>query len=55
MADSIVIGGGNARKLRKLPEGARRGSNRFAFHGGIRLWQKSPITARVREHTLVIA
>jgi polyphosphate glucokinase len=55
VADYIVIGGGNAKKLRKLPKGARRGSNRFAFPGGIRLWKKSPIAPRLREHTLVIA
>ena len=55
VADYIVIGGGNAKKLRKLPEGARRGSNRFAFHGGVRLWQKAPIAAEMRKHTLVIA
>jgi polyphosphate glucokinase len=55
VADYIVLGGGNAKKLRKLPKGARRGSNRYAFHGGVRLWRKAPITAKVRKHTLVIA
>jgi predicted NBD/HSP70 family sugar kinase len=55
VADYIVLGGGNVKKLRKLPEGTRRGSNRYAFHGGIRLWHKTPITAEVRQHTLVIA
>ena len=54
-ADCIVIGGGNAKKVRRLPKDTRRGSNRYAFHGGIRLWQKAPINAEVREHTLVIA
>lgn len=39
-ADYIVIGGGNAKKVRRLPKETRRGSNRYAFHGGIRLWQK---------------
>ena len=55
MADYTVLGGGNAKKLKRLPKGTRRGSNRFAFRGGVRLWQKAPITAEVREHTLVIA
>ena len=55
VADYIVIGGGNAKKLKRLPKDTRRGSNRYAFHGGVRLWQKRPITAEVREHTLVIA
>jgi hypothetical protein len=55
VADYTVLGGGNAKKLRKLPKGTRRGSNQFAFRGGVRLWQRTPITAEVREHTLVIA
>jgi polyphosphate glucokinase len=55
VADYIVIGGGNAKKLEKLPKGTRRGSNHFAFRGGLRLWRKAPIAAKVRKHTLVIA
>ena len=54
-ADYVVLGGGNAGKLKRLPKDTRRGSNRYAFHGGVRLWRKTPITAEVREHTLVIA
>ena len=54
-ADYVVLGGGNAKKVKRLPKDTRRGSNRYAFHGGVRLWRKSPITAEVREHTLVIA
>jgi polyphosphate glucokinase len=37
-ADYVVIGGGNARKLERLPKNARLGSNDFAFLGGFRLW-----------------
>ncbi|MBV8877328.1 MAG: ROK family protein [Gammaproteobacteria bacterium] len=37
-ADYIVLGGGNARRLKKLPPGARLGSNLHAFAGGLRLW-----------------
>ena len=55
VADYIVLGGGNAKKLKRLPKDTRRGSNRYAFQGGIRLWQKTPIAPEVREHTLVIA
>ena len=36
--DYIVLGGGNARRLRKLPRGACLGSNDHAFGGGLRLW-----------------
>jgi polyphosphate glucokinase len=37
-ADDVVIGGGNAKKLKTLPKGVRRGSNANAFLGGYRLW-----------------
>ena len=36
--DDVVIGGGNARKLKELPEGCRLGDNAAAFRGGFRLW-----------------
>jgi polyphosphate glucokinase len=37
-ADYIVLGGGNAKRLGKLPAGVRLGSNEHAFTGGLRLW-----------------
>jgi polyphosphate glucokinase len=37
-ADYVVIGGGNASKLKRLPKNARLGSNDFAFLGGFRVW-----------------
>ena len=37
--DYVLLGGGNARKLKKLPPGARLGNNRDAYTGGLRLWQ----------------
>ncbi len=39
-ADSVVLGGGNAKKLKELPPGARLGDNANAFIGGFRLWKK---------------
>ena len=36
--DYIVLGGGNARRLKKLPAGVRLGGNLHAFSGGLRLW-----------------
>jgi len=39
-ADYVVLGGGNAARLRKLPPGARRGDNRNAFVGGVRIWRR---------------
>lgn len=37
--DEVVIGGGNARRLTRLPKNARRIENSNAFIGGVRLWQ----------------
>jgi len=38
VADYVVVGGGNAKKLDELPPGARLGNNANAFSGGFRLW-----------------
>jgi polyphosphate glucokinase len=38
--DDIVLGGGNAKKLRELPERCRMGENANAFVGGFRLWKE---------------
>jgi polyphosphate glucokinase len=38
VADYVVLGGGNARHLKELPEGVRLGQNDNAFIGGYRLW-----------------
>jgi polyphosphate glucokinase len=37
--DEIVLGGGNAKQLKKLPPGCRLGDNANAFLGGFRMWQ----------------
>lgn len=39
IADYVVLGGGNAKKLTQLPDGCRLGHNENAFIGGFRLWQ----------------
>jgi len=39
--DDVVIGGGNAKKLKGLPKGCRAGNNANAFIGGFRLWEDS--------------
>jgi polyphosphate glucokinase len=46
VADSVVLGGGNAKKLKRLPTGARLGLNTNAFLGGFRLWDP-----HARDHT----
>ena len=40
LLDEVVLGGGNAKKLEKLPEGCRLGDNANALLGGFRLWDK---------------
>jgi polyphosphate glucokinase len=44
--DDVVVGGGNVKKLKDLPEGCRWGSNADAFIGGFRLW--APARAQKR-------
>jgi polyphosphate glucokinase len=39
--EEIVLGGGNAKQLSKLPKGCRAGNNQHAFLGGFRLWAQS--------------
>src|SRR5271165_1011578 len=38
-ADYVVLGGGNCKKLKELPPGAKLGNNENAFIGGFRMWQ----------------
>lgn len=38
VADEVVLGGGQTKKLKDLPEGCRLGENAHAFEGGFRLW-----------------
>ena len=40
--DDVVLGGGNARKLKEFPPTCRAGDNANAFLGGFRLWNGSP-------------
>ncbi len=39
-AEYVVLGGGNAKLLKKLPPGCRLGNNASAFTGGFRLWDE---------------
>jgi polyphosphate glucokinase len=54
-ADYVVIGGGNARKLRQMPKNARLGNNDFAFIGGFRVWRSAPRAAARRGRNPLIA
>ena len=48
IADYIVLGGGNAKILEKLPDGVELGHNRNAYPGGVRLWETDPETKQPR-------
>ena len=39
-ADYIVLGGGNAKRLKRLPKDVRLGDNHNAIIGGLRLWKR---------------
>jgi polyphosphate glucokinase len=49
-ADYVVLGGGNAAKLKRLPENARLGNNDFAFLGGFRAWRPLSAKPKVQNH-----
>ena len=40
-AEYVVIGGGNAKKLDRVPKGVELGDNANAFVGGFRMWEKT--------------
>jgi hypothetical protein len=44
IADYVVLGGGNAKLVNKMPRAVEIGHNRNAFTGGQRLWQQDPRT-----------
>ena len=44
--DEVVLGGGNAKKVKELPPKCRRGNNANAFLGGFRLWEDKKGKAR---------
>jgi polyphosphate glucokinase len=46
IADYVMLGGGNAKLLSKLPAGTELGHNRNAYLGGVRMWETNPRTKR---------
>jgi len=46
--DDVVLGGGNAKLLKKLPSGIRLGANENAFAGGYRLWKTERVVRQLR-------
>jgi polyphosphate glucokinase len=50
--DDVVLGGGNVKFLKKLPEGCRGGDNVNAFLGGFRLWEADHLPRAIPKKTL---
>ena len=48
VADTVVLGGGNVKRMKQLPHGVKRGDNRNAFLGGVRLWEIDHKTGQPR-------
>jgi polyphosphate glucokinase len=48
--EDVVLGGGNARILKKLPPLCRLGDNANAFKGGFRMWEDPPKRKIARSH-----
>jgi polyphosphate glucokinase len=48
VADTVVLGGGNVKKMSRLPRGVKKGDNRNAFLGGCRLWETDRKTGEPR-------
>jgi polyphosphate glucokinase len=46
--EEVVLGGGNVKKLKKLPPGTRLGNNESAFRGGSELWNQDVDHRRFR-------
>jgi polyphosphate glucokinase len=56
-ADYVILGGGNAKRLKSLPPTCRLGDNRNAFIGGLRMWQHASdplqlVTERTRRRAV---
>ena len=56
--DEVVLGGGNVKKLSRLPPRCRAGNNRNAFVGGFRLWhdqggEKHAKHMKPRSHSII--
>jgi len=52
--DYVVLGGGNARRLKQMPKGAQPGDNANAFTGGLRMWiGRDPLVVGTTRHERV--
>ncbi|HET9407970.1 MAG TPA: ROK family protein [Candidatus Sulfotelmatobacter sp.] len=51
-ADYVVLGGGNARRMKELPPNVRLGQNSNAYVGGCRLWQDASEVSRAHTDSM---
>jgi len=51
LVDYVVLGGGNAKKLSKVPDQCRRGGNHNAYFGGLRMWEDGKTIASAPART----
>ena len=49
LLDDVVIGGGNAKRLKQMPLGCRLGGNAKAFVGGFQMWEPWASRNRTRQ------
>jgi polyphosphate glucokinase len=49
--DDVVLGGGNAKKLKELPPLCRLGDNANAFKGGFRMWENLHSSKKANSRT----
>jgi polyphosphate glucokinase len=49
--DDVVLGGGNAKKLKELPPSCRLGDNANAFKGGFRMWEDHRSSKKANSRT----
>ena len=52
IADYVILGGGNAKFLSKLPSGVELGHNRNAYLGGCRMWETDPRARQPKWHVI---
>ncbi len=51
LADYVVLGGGNSKKVKQPPPGARLGHNLTAFRGGFRLWHLEDVPTLLKDES----
>lgn len=53
LVDYVVLGGGNAKLLEKIPRGCRRGGNHNAYLGGLKMWESDVFAPAVESQAAI--